>query len=96
MKATPKPDYKFNEASLLQEFKEYVDKTYIQHYAGKNKIQALEGIIDAGHGEGFCIGSAMKYLPRYGKKGGKNRDDIMKAMHFCLLMLHVHDLNEEN
>ena len=38
--------------------------------------------------------TAIKYLARYGKKGGKNRKDIMKAMHYCVLMLYALDLEE--
>ena len=58
-------DYKFNEDNLIEELQKYVDSTYDQHYS-KNKFQATEFIIDAGHGEGFCIGnitaSALKAL----------------------------------
>ena len=43
-------DYKFNEAELIKELQQYVDSTYDQHYS-KNKFQATEFIIDAGHGE---------------------------------------------
>lgn len=84
--------YAFTEDKLLQEFKEYVDLTYSQHYA-TNKIQATEFIVDAGHGEGFCIGNVLKYAQRYGKKGGRNRKDLMKILHYALLMLYVHDQN---
>ena len=38
-------------------------------------------VIDAGHGEGFCIGNIMKYAQRYGRKAGKNRVDLMKIIH---------------
>ena len=50
-----------------------------------------EFIIDSGHGEGFCIGNIMKYAQRYGKKGGKNRADLLKVLHYALFMLNVHD-----
>lgn len=49
-------DYKFNEAELIQEFKDYIDGTYNGHYS-KDKFQATEFIIDGGHGTGFCIGN---------------------------------------
>ena len=38
-------DYKFNEAELIQEFKDYIDGTYTGHYS-KDKFQATEFIID--------------------------------------------------
>ena len=52
-------------------------------------------IIDAGHGEGFCMGNIMKYAKRYGRKGGKNRADLMKILHYGIIMLYVESLNDE-
>jgi hypothetical protein len=86
----PKIDYCFTEDEYLLELKEYIDKTYGQHYA-KSKIQSTEFIMDAGHGEGFCIGNIIKYAQRYGKKAGKNRADLLKVCHYAIMMLHVHD-----
>ena len=85
-------DYKFNEDNLIKELQKYVDSTYDQHYS-KNKFQATEFIIDAGHGEGFCIGNIMKYAQRYGKKGSREdaRKDILKVLHYAIIQLHVHD-----
>jgi len=87
-------NYKYNEPALLEELEEYVEKTYAQHYS-LNKFQATEFIIDAGHGEGFCLGNILKYTQRYGKKAGKNRDDLLKVLHYALLALYNHDRNEE-
>jgi hypothetical protein len=33
--------------------------------------------------------TALKYLWRYGKKNGNNRDDLMKALHYIMLTLYV-------
>mgnify|MGYP005992185119 CR=1 FL=1 len=85
--------YKYNEGELLKEFNEYVDATYGEHYS-LNKYQATEFIIDAGHGDGFCIGNVMKYAQRYGKKDGYNRKDLLKVLHYALIELYVHDLHE--
>tara|TARA_Y100001963_G_C6773249_1_gene446014 strand:+ start:918 stop:1217 length:300 start_codon:yes stop_codon:yes gene_type:complete len=86
-------DYKYHEDRTLKELKEYIDSTYDSHYS-KDKYQATEFIIDGGHGEGFCIGNILKYAQRYGKKGGKNRRDLMKIIHYGIIMMHVHDLME--
>ena len=83
-------NYKYDEDKFLKELKTYVDKTYNQHYS-KNKFQATEFIIDGGHGEGFCIGNIMKYAQRYGNKNGYNKEDLMKVIHYALIMLHVHE-----
>tara|TARA_Y100000401_G_C8143275_1_gene135902 strand:+ start:80 stop:373 length:294 start_codon:yes stop_codon:yes gene_type:complete len=86
-----KIEYKYKEDELINQFKDYVDNTYKQHYS-QNKYQATEFIIDGGHGEGFCIGNILKYAQRYGKKQGHNRADLMKVLHYALFALYVHDL----
>jgi len=90
----PRINYKFNEDKLLQELKKYVDVTYGQHYAS-DKYQATDVIIDSGHGEGFCLGNIMKYAKRYGNKEGKNRKDLMKILHYAIIMLNVHDMENK-
>ena len=86
-----KIDYKYNEGELLEEFKAYIDATYGQHYS-MNKFQATEFIIDNGHGVGFTVGNVMKYAQRYGKKAGRNRQDILKVLHYALMLLYTHDI----
>lgn len=85
--------YKFNERALLEELQAYIDTTYDSHYSA-GKIQATEDIIDDGHGIGFCVGNAKKYLKRYGKKGETPvewRKDLTKVLHYALITLYVHD-----
>ena len=89
-----KIDYKFSEDTLIGELEQYISETYSQHY-NKNKFQATEFIIDGGHGEGFCIGNILKYAQRYGKKDGHNKNDLMKVLHYGIIALHVHKLNNE-
>ena len=88
-------DYRYNEDKTLEELKSYIDATYGQHYS-RDKFQATEFIIDGGHGEGFCIGNVLKYAQRYGKKDGRNRKDLLKILHYAIIMIYVHDLNEGN
>lgn len=88
------PKYKFGEDISLFQLKDYIDSTYGQHYS-QTKIQSAEVIIDNGHGEGFCIGNIIKYAQRYGKKDGKNLKDLMKILHYAIIMLYIHRLNEE-
>ena len=83
-------NYKFNEDQLLSELQAYVDATYSEHYAS-DKYQAIDVIIDAGHGEGFAMGNIMKYAKRYGNKEGKNKKDLFKILHYAIIMLDVHD-----
>ena len=57
-----------------------------RHYS-TDKIQATEFIIDSGHGEGFCIGNIIKYAKRYGKKAGRNELDLLKIIHYSIVLL---------
>ena len=84
-------NYKYHEDVSLKEIEEYINSTYDAHYS-KDKYQATEFIIDGGHGEGFCIGNILKYAQRYGKKGGKDRRDLLKIIHYGIIMLIVHDM----
>jgi hypothetical protein len=86
--------YKFKEDIFLDELKTYIDSTYGQHYSGK--YQATDMIIDAGHGVGFCVGNVMKYAKRYGKKNGCDRDDIMKILHYAIILLYAHEQEQED
>jgi len=86
---------KYSEDIIIAQLKEHIGATYKGHYS-KQKFQATEFIIDSGHGMGFCLGNVMKYAQRYGKKGGRNRDDLMKIAHYAIMAMHVHDLEEDN
>ena len=35
-------------------------------------------------------------LLRYGKKDGANRKDLMKILHYALIAMHQHDLDEKD
>jgi hypothetical protein len=82
-------DYKFKEDISLAELKNYIDSTYNQHYA-QGKYQATDMIVDAGFGEGFCIGNIMKYAMRYGKKDDKKKE-LLKIIHYAMIALYVND-----
>ncbi len=76
----------FNEEQALIWARNYIISTYTQHYS-KNKIQTTEFIFDSGHGEGFCMGNIIKYAQRYGKKDGKNPKDLLKIIHYAIILL---------
>ena len=85
-------NYKYAEDRTLKELREYINKTYDQHYS-QNKFQATEFVLDSGHGTGFCIGNILKYAQRYGKKGTKEdaRKDLLKVIHYGIIALYNHD-----
>ena len=85
--------YKYNEDVILKELTDYIAGTYNQHYsAGDDKIQTLDLIEACGDGESFCRSNILKYASRYDKKGTARRD-IMKILHYAVLLMHFNDKN---
>jgi hypothetical protein len=85
---------KFNEDEALKTLQTYIESTYGGHYS-MNKIQSTEFIFDAGHGESFCLGNIIKYAQRYGKKEGKNTADLLKILHYGIILLGATYENEK-
>lgn len=85
--------FKYNEDAILKELTDYISSTYNQHYsAGDDKIQTLDLIEACGDGEAFCRSNILKYASRYDKKGTSRRD-ILKIMHYAVLLMHFNDKN---
>ena len=89
--------WKYNEDVVLKEIREYLGGTYRSHYASEgSKTQTLDLIEGIGDAEPFCRSNAIKYLSRFGKKNGKSKQDILKAIHYCILLYHFAGLCNEN
>jgi|TARA_B100000035_G_scaffold137016_1_gene116798 hypothetical protein len=85
--------YKYSEDEILKELQDYISGTYNAHYsAGDDKIQTLDLIEACGDGESFCRSNILKYASRYDKKGTARRD-IMKILHYAVLLMHFNDKN---
>ena len=89
----PEPDFKYKsqkyqEDKSIDDLKNYVSSTYNGHYTSdQNNTQTLDLIQSVGDAESFCRSNAIKYLARYDKKG-QAKQDILKAMHYCLLLYY--------
>ena len=87
--------YKYSETRILKELSDYISATYNQHYsAGNDKIQTLDLIDACGDAEAFCRSNILKYASRYDKKGTARRD-IMKILHYAVLLMHFSDMSSE-
>ena len=85
--------HKYNEEEILKELRDYISGTYNQHYsAGDDRIQTLDLIEACGDGEAFCRSNILKYASRYDKKGTARRD-IMKILHYAVLLMNFNDKN---
>ena len=88
--------HKYEEDKSIQALKDYVSTTYNSHYTSdKNDVQTLDLIESVGDGEAFCRSNAIKYLSRYDKKGQAKRD-ILKALHYTLLLYYFSGNTKEN
>jgi hypothetical protein len=79
---------KYNEKKILQEIIEYIESTYSQHYSTDGKgLQAMDIFRNMDTDKDFCQSNAIKYLIRYGKKQGRNEKDLIKAIHYIVLLI---------
>lgn len=88
--------WKYEEDLTLKEIEQYLSSTYHSHYTSQeSKTQTLDLIESIGDGEPFCRSNAIKYLSRFGKKNGKSKQDILKAIHYCILLYHFAGLHKK-
>jgi len=82
--------YKYAEGQIIADFKAYIDKTYSQHYKTEQQsIECFDAWIALGDSTPTFRNTAVKYLWRYVKKNGSNKDDLMKTLHYVLMCLYV-------
>jgi len=86
---------KYKEDLVLDEVKKYVEKTYKEHYTSDDGLQVLDVWKALGNFDTSCRDAALKYLYRFGKKNGYNKDDLLKAMHFIMYMYSHHFLKDK-
>jgi hypothetical protein len=84
--------WKYNEDKILKDIQDYVTGTYNSHYCGHNQAYKDTQTIDlmaakdlAAH---FCQANILKYGSRYGDKDGRNKRDLLKVIHYAMLLLH--------
>ena len=88
---------KYRESEILFEVEQYIESTYQQHYKSKKTdLQAVDVWESLGTLEWTSRDNALKYLLRYGKKDGKNKKDLLKAIHYIVLMLYALDEGEKD
>ena len=87
--------FKYHEEEILKDIEEYVSSTYRGHYTGDTheyrNVQTLDLMAARSVASGFCQANILKYGSRYGSKDGKNKKDLMKVIHYAMLLLHFDD-----
>tara|TARA_R110000803_G_scaffold210788_1_gene283748 strand:+ start:748 stop:1071 length:324 start_codon:yes stop_codon:yes gene_type:complete len=87
---------KYNEDIILAEVEEYIESTYSSHYAKGDSLQTLDVYKALGSAQTTCRDTAIKYLMRYGEKDGFNRKDMIKAIHYIVLILGINDKDKDD
>jgi hypothetical protein len=84
--------WKYNEDKILKDVEDYVTSTYHGHYCGDedgySDIQTIDLMAAKKLAAGFCQANILKYGSRYGDKDGRNKRDLMKVIHYAMLLLH--------
>ena len=84
--------FKYHEEEILKDIQEYVSGTYQGHYTGKSheyrNVQTIDLMASKELAASFCQANILKYGSRYGINDGKNKKDLMKVIHYAMLLLH--------
>ena len=84
--------FKYHEKEILKDIEEYVSRTYQGHYTGNShefrNVQTLDLMAAKELASGFCQANILKYGSRYGNKDVRNKKDLMKVIHYAMLLLH--------
>ena len=82
--------WKYNEDKILKNIEDYVTSTYGSHYCGHNQddIQTIDLMAAKDLATHFCQANILKYGSRYGDKDGRNKRDLLKVIHYAMLLLH--------
>ena len=85
-------NFKYHEDEILKDIHEYVSRTYQGHYTGTKhefrKVQTIDLMAARDIATDFCQANILKYGSRYGSKNGKNKTDLLKVIHYAMLLLH--------
>ena len=84
--------WRYNEDQILKDIGDYVTSTYRSHYTasepGFRDIQTIDLMAAKDLASAFCQANILKYGSRYGSKDGKSKQDLMKVIHYAMLLLH--------
>ena len=64
--------------------REYCQTEGSEHYKTEDKVEPIDLIIALGYGEGFCMGSIIKYAARF--KRTQNLQDLRKVSDYAHIM----------
>lgn len=92
--------WKYDEDVIISDITDYVGGTYRSHYTGAangfKEIQTIDLMAAKGLASSFCQANILKYGSRYGAKDGKSKRDLLKVIHYAMLLLHFDNHYKES
>ena len=94
-------NYRFDEDKILKEIGKYIEGTYSSHYVNEKagtkdeEIQTIDVWKQMGQEKEACHTNIIKYAMRYGKKDGYNKKDLLKIIHYTILLWHFTQTDAE-
>jgi hypothetical protein len=84
--------WKYSEDKILKDITDYVTSTYSSHYCGHQQeyqnVQTIDLMAAKELASDFCQANILKYGSRYGDKDGLSKRDLLKVIHYAMLLLH--------
>ena len=84
--------YKYHETEIMNDVEDYISGTYNGHYTGSKheyrNVQTIDLMASRDLASDFCQANILKYGSRYGSKDGKSKKDLLKVIHYAMLLLH--------
>ena len=81
---------KYHEKEILKDIEDYVSGTYNGHYTGTKheyrNVQTIDLMASRDLASDFCQANILKYGSRYGSKDGRNKGDLLKVIHYAMLL----------
>lgn len=86
--------FKYGEDEILNYLNQYIEGTYKQHYVGSSGIQAIDVWKSMNIDEESFRSNIIKYAMRYKHKDGSNLKDLVKIIHYTILLINRNHSDE--
>lgn len=80
-------NFKYSEDVVIKYLEKYIKGTYSQHYVGSSGIQAIDVWKSLNIDEESFRSNIIKYAMRYKYKDGTNLKDLVKILHYTILLI---------
>jgi len=86
--------FKYNEDKVVNYLMDYITNTYNEHYVKPSGIQTVDVWKSLGIDEDSFRSNIIKYAMRYKYKDGASLKDLMKILHYTVLLIERNHFDE--